>query len=851
MAHERKTDAVVDLLSPSGTGPLWGLASSDLNATLLAWPPGHELVADTNRVAARNDLLGRLAKTWALLLRRRAEVYPEDVQDLAPYVLAHQRLRLGPHAASRGVTVEMVIDDVVETALPGAMSAEPETRVDLAQIAQIELFILKRMKEFVAGDHGSVFKGSGFNFAGVRDWQPGDAASSIDWAQSSLTNFSPFVIREHEQNSTASIVAAVDASLSTRCGANGVSIGAAIARAVAAVGLSAVLFQDQFGVIAFDERFRECLSVRPRIGKPHVVHCLDLYLRCGSGVERGSPSELAASISAQLRKTSLVPVISDWLFAEAPEFIEELALLNAAHDVFLMFLDVRFAFSLPDVSIGLGRGARRRDRAHARAVEAQSAAPPAAGRRLAKRFDPARPPGGPRQRACGARPVRDGERARAVRRGAALAEAEGGAGRCGRWVRQLVAVKRDMQWRAGARNAEAFLVAVACAAVLAAAPARVAADNSAAAHTIDSDPIRCWWKSDKTAVQVAERFVVTLTCGVIETRRVMVVPDLDQLDAAALQLAPFEVLHGVAPWGHRGGIGATFSTTTPCASSTTTSFVRTRRFPRYRSRIRFRPKPARWRSKGASSPTCCLRCQMRIHSVVPKGAKDIRDAPRTSFADIDARAFRAAWEQRSARGGLVRVRRGVARRRARTRGGSPARARACGRAPAVELRRAGQVPRAELEVLSAAAVATPATLARALAALRVAGAVALSGPVTHARGDTPPRVGQLAMRSRWLNRKSTLVSAAVTARTLARALERAAVPAVHRPVAEELRDVLATLTAVCYGRDAKYEAQVLIRALQRAAEAVRRLRMLTLWPRRSNRDATGRAAPLEDVAWSR
>jgi MoxR-like ATPase len=56
---------------------------------------------------------GRLAKTWALLQRRRAEVYPEDVQDLAPYVLAH-RVWLGPRAASRGVTVEMVIDDIVE-----------------------------------------------------------------------------------------------------------------------------------------------------------------------------------------------------------------------------------------------------------------------------------------------------------------------------------------------------------------------------------------------------------------------------------------------------------------------------------------------------------------------------------------------------------------------------------------------------------------------------------------------------------------------------------------------------------------------------------------------------------------
>ena len=56
---------------------------------------------------------GRLVKVWALLIHRRAEVYPEDVQELARYVLGH-RVWLGPHAASHGVTVERVIDDVVE-----------------------------------------------------------------------------------------------------------------------------------------------------------------------------------------------------------------------------------------------------------------------------------------------------------------------------------------------------------------------------------------------------------------------------------------------------------------------------------------------------------------------------------------------------------------------------------------------------------------------------------------------------------------------------------------------------------------------------------------------------------------
>jgi MoxR-like ATPase len=61
---------------------------------------------------------GRLAKVWALLVRHRDVVYPEDIQDLAPYVLGH-RLWLGPHAASHGLTTDAVIKDILErTSIP-------------------------------------------------------------------------------------------------------------------------------------------------------------------------------------------------------------------------------------------------------------------------------------------------------------------------------------------------------------------------------------------------------------------------------------------------------------------------------------------------------------------------------------------------------------------------------------------------------------------------------------------------------------------------------------------------------------------------------------------------------------
>ena len=56
---------------------------------------------------------GRLVKVWALLTGGRSEVFPEDVQQLARYILGH-RVWLAPHAANHGIRVETVIDDLVE-----------------------------------------------------------------------------------------------------------------------------------------------------------------------------------------------------------------------------------------------------------------------------------------------------------------------------------------------------------------------------------------------------------------------------------------------------------------------------------------------------------------------------------------------------------------------------------------------------------------------------------------------------------------------------------------------------------------------------------------------------------------
>src|SRR6059036_2830348 len=227
-----------------------------------------------------------------------------------------------------------------------------EPFVNLSELTEIELLIMRRMREFAIGEHRSLFRGSGFDFVGLRDWQAGDRMSNIDWPQSTLTNFSPMVVREFEQRSTATVIAVADGSLSTRCGIDGIPIAAAIARSIGTIGMSAVFFQDRFGLITFDANFDGLAAVRPRIGKNQVIHCLEAY-QFETGLQPLKRADsLSMTLAGFMRKTTLVPVISDFLFDNPGEILNELAELNSAHDVFVVLIDSAFAFELPPVSAG-------------------------------------------------------------------------------------------------------------------------------------------------------------------------------------------------------------------------------------------------------------------------------------------------------------------------------------------------------------------------------------------------------------------------------------------------------------------------------------------------------------------
>jgi uncharacterized protein (DUF58 family) len=236
---------------------------------------------------------------------------------------------------------------------------EVEPLINLSEITEIELLILKRMREFTIGEHSSMFHGTGFDYVGLREYQAGDRFEHIDWPQSSLNNFSPLIVREFEQPTTSSVILVADRSASTRCGADtasgerrGLQIATLIARAIATVGMSAVFFQDSIGLITFDEGLRDLGAVRPRIGKGQVIHCMEAY-QDGAGLQDlRSTGSLSATLTGFSRKTAMMPIISDFLFDDAPAFLKELSQVNNVHDVFILMVDASFAFELPRVSAG-------------------------------------------------------------------------------------------------------------------------------------------------------------------------------------------------------------------------------------------------------------------------------------------------------------------------------------------------------------------------------------------------------------------------------------------------------------------------------------------------------------------
>src|SRR5262245_32816700 len=165
---------------------------------------------------------------------------------------------------------------------------------------------------------------------------------------------------------------------------------------------------------------------------------------------------------------------------------------------------------------------------------------------------------------------------------------------------------------------------------------------SASAQNVETDPLQCWWRTSAGAVRVGEPFTVVLTCAVLETEAATVVVDQSKIEPSVVQFAPFEVLGGTHGADLRTDMRRFFQYEYRLRLIGEGQFGKDVPLPETKLSYRIQSRVGDKTAIQGRDQTYLLPAQsVRVLSLVPADAADIRDASAETFADLDQRSFRA------------------------------------------------------------------------------------------------------------------------------------------------------------------------------------------------------------------
>ena len=156
------------------------------------------------------------------------------------------------------------------------------------------------------------------------------------------------------------------------------------------------------------------------------------------------------------------------------------------------------------------------------------------------------------------------------------------------------------------------------------------------------EPLQCWWRTSAGAVRVAEPFALLLTCAINESSRQHVVVDQAKLGPEAIPLSPFEVIGGGSLIESQSGDQRFFQrayqvrilTETMGADIEIPSVVVSYQLET--------ESPAGGQARGIERRHELPALPMRVVSLVPAEADDIREAAIDTFEAVDDAAFGAS-----------------------------------------------------------------------------------------------------------------------------------------------------------------------------------------------------------------
>jgi uncharacterized protein (DUF58 family) len=214
----------------------------------------------------------------------------------------------------------------------------------MREVRRIEITTRHLVRDIVAGEYSSAFRGRGVEFAEVREYQPGDDVRTIDWNVTARLG-SAYVKRYLEERElTVGFV--VDFSASKLFGSRLRTKGDLAVEVCAVLALAAARSNDRVGALFFTDRIEHLVT--PRKGRRHVLRILSDLLSFQPAGQGTNLTDALEQLEPIYKRRSVLFIVSDFLTTGYGAALSRLA---RKHDVVAVHLVDPRERALPDAGL--------------------------------------------------------------------------------------------------------------------------------------------------------------------------------------------------------------------------------------------------------------------------------------------------------------------------------------------------------------------------------------------------------------------------------------------------------------------------------------------------------------------
>jgi uncharacterized protein (DUF58 family) len=216
----------------------------------------------------------------------------------------------------------------------------------LKKIRKIEIVTERLVRDRMAGQYHSVFKGSGIAFSEVRQYMAGDDIRLIDWNVSARMNDTYIKLFTEEREMTVLLL--VDMSASGRFGSRVQEKRDLAAEIAAILAFSAIRNNDRVGLVIFTDEVEH--FVPPKKGKTHVLRVISEILSFQPRSQRTNLAAALQFVGRIARRRAVTFLISDFL-AKPETFERAMRITARRHDLVPVAVTDPLEQALPNVGL--------------------------------------------------------------------------------------------------------------------------------------------------------------------------------------------------------------------------------------------------------------------------------------------------------------------------------------------------------------------------------------------------------------------------------------------------------------------------------------------------------------------